>query len=178
MFLEPELHCYMSGVPHNMWVQFGLQMLQTKEYLVMMWEFQHSRRIIPLDGRPHQFPESVRQFQGEPVGHWEGDTLVIETRNQTNRTWFDTSGHYAPRDIHVIERLTMLNSNQIEYKATVTSPTEFTAPMQLEGIINRANTNDPDYMQMEFGCIEGNIDLEHYPETAGGPAKAVGARTK
>ena len=52
MFLEPELHCYMSGAPHNMWVQFGLQAIQTKDYLVFMWEFHHSRRIIPLDGRP------------------------------------------------------------------------------------------------------------------------------
>jgi hypothetical protein len=178
MFLEPELHCYMSGAPHNMWVQFGLQTIQTKDYLVFMWEFHHSRRIIPLDGRPHQLPETVRQFQGESVGHWEGDTLVIETRNQTNRTWFDTSGHYAPRDIHVIEWLTMINSNQIEYKATITSPTEFTQPMKLEGMINRAQTNDPTYEQMEFACIEGNIDLEHYPETAGGKAKNVGPRTQ
>jgi hypothetical protein len=176
MFLEPELHCYASGVPHNMWVQFGLQAIQTPQYLVLMWEFQHSRRIIPLDGRPHQFPDAVRQFQGETVGHWEGDTLVIETKNQTNRTWFDTSGHYAPRDIHVIERLTMLNSNQIRYEATVTSPSEFTQPMKLEGTINRANANDPSYEQMEFGCIEGNRDIEHYTEDKGGKAKNVGIR--
>jgi len=178
MFLEPELHCYASGVPHNMWVQFGLQTIQTKDYLVFMWEFHHDRRIIPLDGRPHQFPDTVRQFQGESVGHWEGDTLVIDTINQTHHTWFDTSGHFAPEDIHVVERLTMINSNQIEYKATVTSASQFTEPMMLEGTINRANMNDPSYMQMEFGCVEGNQDLQHYPESAGGKAKNVGARTQ
>jgi hypothetical protein len=178
MFLEPELHCYMSGAPHNMWVQFGLQTIQTKDYLVFMWEFHHDRRIIPIDGRPHQLPDTVRQFQGESAGKWEGDTLVIETKNQTHHTWFDTSGHFAPEDIHVVERLTMINSNQIEYKATVTSPTEFTQPMELEGMINRANANDPKYEQMEFACVEGNQDLQHYTQDKGGKAQNVGARTQ
>ena len=123
-------------------------------------------------------PDAVRQFQGEEVGRWEGDTLVIVTKNQTDRTWFDTSGRYAPKDIEVTERLTMLNANQIQYEATVTSPTEFTAPMKLAGTINRAETNNPSYEQMEFGCIEGNQDLEHYTEDKGGKAKNVGARTK
>jgi len=71
MFHEPELHCYMSGVPHNMWVQFGQQTLQTKDYVVFNWEFMHSRRIIPLDNRPHQITNpAVKLFQGESVGHW------------------------------------------------------------------------------------------------------------
>ena len=178
MYLEPELHCFMSGVPHNMWTQFGQQIFQTKDYLMIAWEFQHSRRIIPLDGRPHVLPDSVRQFQGEEVGHWEGDTLVVVTKNQTDRTWFDTSGRYAPKDIDVTERFTMINANQIQYEATVTSATEFTEPMKLAGVINRAETNNPTYEQMEFACIEGNQDLEHYTQDKGGKAKNVGARTK
>jgi hypothetical protein len=176
MYLEPELHCYLSGVPHNMWVQFGQQIFQNKDYLMITWEFQHSRRIIPLDARPHVLPANVRQFQGEEVGHWEGDTLVIVTKNQTDHTWFDTSGRYAPKDIEVTERLTMLNANQIQYEATITSA-EFTQPMKLAGVINRAETNNPTYEQMEFACIEGNQDLEHYTEDKGGKAKNVGARS-
>jgi hypothetical protein len=175
MFLEPELHCYPSGVPHNMWVQFGMQLVQNKDYVVMMWEFMHSRRIIPLDGRPLQFPPSVRQMQGESTGHWEGDTLVVTTKNQTNRTWFDTSGHYAPKDIDVVERFTMLNANQIQYEATITSATELTQPMKVMGTMARANANDPKYEQMEFGCIEGNQDLGHYTDDQGGGAKNKGA---
>ncbi|MEO8100338.1 MAG: hypothetical protein ABI811_21745 [Acidobacteriota bacterium] len=174
MFLEPELHCFMSGVPHNMWVQFNSQIVHTADNLVIMWEFMHSRRIIPTDGRPHQFPGQVRQFQGESSGKWEGDTLVVTTKNQTDHTWFDTSGHYAPKDIEVVERFTMINANQISYEATVTSPTELTQPMKLSGMISRANMNDPTYEQMEFACIEGNQDLSHYTETAGGKAKEIG----
>jgi hypothetical protein len=176
MFHEPELHCYMSGVPHNMWVQFGQQTLQTKDYVVFNWEFMHSRRIIPLDNRPHQITNpAVHLFQGESVGHWEGDTLVVDTTNQNDKTWFDTSGHYKPEDVHVVERFTMTDSNTIEYEATVTSA-EFTQPMVVKGRQTRANANDPNYEQMEFACIEGNADLQHYTEDKGGKAKNVGAR--
>lgn len=174
MFLEPELHCYPSGVPHNMWVQFGMQAIQNKDYIMFAWEFMHSRRIIPLDGRPHQFPPNVRQLQGESVGKWDGDTLVVTTKNQTNRTWLDTSGHYAPEDIDVVERFTMVNANTIEYEAVVTSSKEFTQPMKVAGTITRANANDPNYEQMEFACIEGNRDLSHYTDDVGGGAKNVG----
>jgi len=178
MFHEPELHCYMSGVPHNMWVQFGQQTLQTKDYIVFNWEFMHSRRIIPLDNRPHQITNpAVKLFQGESVGHWEGDTLVVDTTNQNDKTWFDTSGHYKPEDVHVVERFTMTDSNTIEYEANVTSA-EFTQPMVVKGRQTRANANDPNYEQMEFACIEGNADLQHYTEDKGGKAKNVGARTQ
>jgi len=178
MFHEPELHCFMSSVPHNMWVQFGQQNIQTKDYLVMNWEFMHSRRIIPLDNRPHQITSpAVHLFQGESVGHWEGDTLVVDTTNQNDKTWFDTSGHYKPEDVHVVERFTMTDSNTIEYEAEVTSA-EFTQPMKIKGRQTRANANNPDYEQMEFACIEGNADLQHYTEDKGGKAKNVGPRTQ
>ena len=72
MYHEPELHCFMSSVPHNMWVQFGQQTIQTKDYVVFTWEFMHSRRIIPLDNRPHQITNpNVHLFQGRirrPLG--------------------------------------------------------------------------------------------------------------
>ena len=178
MYHEPELHCFMSSVPHNMWVQFGQQTIQTKDYVVFNWEFMHSRRIIPLDNRPHQITSpAVKLFQGESVGHWEGDTLVVDTTNQNDKTWFDTSGHYKPEDVHVVERFTMTDSNTIEYEADITSA-EFTQPMKVKGRQTRANANDPNYEQMEFACIEGNQDVKHYTEDKGGKAKNVGARTQ
>src|SRR6185295_3788886 len=178
MYHEPVLHCFMSGVPHNMWVQFGQQTLQTKDYVVFTWEFMHSRRIIPLDNRPHQITSpAVKLFQGESVGHWESDTLVVDTTNQNDKTWFDTSGHYKPEDVHVVEHFTMTDTNTIEYEANVTSA-EFTQPMIVKGRQARAQTNDPNYEQMEFACIEGNEDVKHYTEDKGGKAKNVGARTQ
>ncbi len=70
----------------------------------------------------------------------------------------------------------MTDANTIHYEATVTSPTEFTQPMKLEGNMARANTGDPTYEQMEFGCVEGNQDVQHYTSDVGGGANNVGAR--
>ena len=74
---EPELHCYESGLPNQMYRQFGFQILQPSGYVVMNWEFMHAVRIIPTDNRPHVLPKSTKLFMGDSVGHWEGDTLVV-----------------------------------------------------------------------------------------------------
>ncbi len=177
MILEPSLHCFPGGVPHQTWMQFGAQYLQNKDYLLMTWEMNHDRRIIPLDGRPHQLPDSMRLFQGDSVGHWEGDTLVVHTTNQGAQTWFDAAGHYQPEDVDVVEYFTMTDANTIHYEATTTSA-EFTQPMKVVGTISRAETENASYEQMEWGCIEGNRDLGHYTEDVGGRAKNVGGRTQ
>src|SRR5579871_2959129 len=72
---EPELHCYQSGLPNQMYRQFGFQILQPPGYVVMNWEFMHAVRIIPTDNRPHVLPSGKKLFEGDSVGHWEGDTL-------------------------------------------------------------------------------------------------------
>jgi len=158
-------------------MQFGAQYLQNKDYLVIVWEMNHDRRIIPLDGRPHQLPDSVRLFQGESVGHWEGDTLVVHTTNQGAQNWFDTSGHYQPGDVDAVERFTMTDANTIRYESTTTSA-EFTQPMKVVGTISRAETENPSYEQMEWGCIEGNQDLVHYTRDVGGKAENAGGRAR
>jgi hypothetical protein len=77
---EPELHCYESGVPKQIYVQFGFQIFQPANYVVVTWEFMHAYRIIPTDGRAH-IPTDIKLFEGDSVGHWEGDTLVVDTTN-------------------------------------------------------------------------------------------------
>jgi hypothetical protein len=149
---EPELHCYQSGVPHQNFVQFGFQITQTPAYLVMAWEFMHSYRIIPTDGRPHIAPD-IHLFQGDPVGHWEGDALVIDTTNSNDKTWMDTSGNFKSEKVHVVERLTPVDANTINYEATIDDATMYTRPWTI--------------------CIEGNQDLYHYTEDVGGKNKVV-----
>jgi hypothetical protein len=173
---EPELHCFQSGVPHNMWVQFGFQIVQTPNYLVVLWEFMHSYRIIPTDNRPHISPD-IKLFQGDSVGHWESDTLVVDTTNHNNKTWMDTSANFKPETVHVVERFTMQDLNTINYEATMTDPSTYTQPWTVRGQFRRQNPKMPDgsrdYEQMEFACIEGNQDLGHYTEDKGGKAKQV-----
>jgi hypothetical protein len=170
---EPELHCYQSGVPHSESNQFGVQIIQTPGYFVQLSEFMHTVRIIPTDGRPHIDPKS-RLFQGDPVGHWEGDTLVVDTTNQNTKTWFDTSGNFKTEALHVTEKFTPQDANTIVYEVTVTDPNIYTQPWTARWNIgrNRQTTmsDGHPYEQMEFGCIEGNTDLEHYTQDKGGKA--------
>ena len=170
---EPELHCYQSGVPHSESNQFGVQIIQTPGYFVQLSEFMHTVRIIPADGRPHIDPK-IKLFQGDPVGHWEGDTLVVDTTNQNTKTWFDTSGNFKTEGVHVTEKFIPQDANTIVYEATITDPSIYTQPWTARWNItrNRQTTmsDGHPYEQMEFGCIEGNTDLEHYTEDKGGKA--------
>jgi hypothetical protein len=170
---EPELHCYQSGVPHSESNQFGVQILQTPGYFVQLSEFMHTVRIIPTDNRPH-IDSKVKLFQGDPVGHWEGDTLVVDTTNQDTRTWFDTSGNFKTDALHVTEKFIPQDANTIVYEATITDPNIYTQPWTARWNIgrNRGTTmsDGHPYEQMEFGCIEGNEDLQHYTQDKGGKA--------
>ena len=173
---EPELHCFQGGVPHQMWVQFGFQIVQDPKHVVMLWEFMHSVRIIPTDGRPH-IPSDIHLFQGDSVGHWEGDTLVVETTNHNDKSWFDYSGNFKPQTVHVLERFIPKDNNNILHEATMTDNANFTQPWKTEVNLTRQTGRFPDgtrdYEQMEFACIEGNRDLDHYTEDKGGKAKNV-----
>jgi hypothetical protein len=166
---EPELHCFMSGVPHVMYVQFGFQIIQSPGYFTMAWEFMNAFRIIPTDGRPH-IRAPIKLFQGDSIGRWEGDTLVVDTTNQNDRTWLDTAGNIHSDAIHVVERLTLADTNTIRYEATIEDPKAYTRPWKVTETFRRIAV--PDYEQYEFACIEGNRDLQHYTEQAGGKAKS------
>jgi hypothetical protein len=170
---EPELHCYQSGIPHSESNQFGVQIIQTPGYFVQLSEFMHTVRIIPTDNRAH-IDAKYKLFQGDPVGHWDGDTLVVDTTNQDTRTWFDTSGNFKTDALHVTEKFIPQDANTIVYEATITDPNIYTQPWTARWNIgrNRQTTmsDGHPYEQMEFGCIEGNTDLEHYTEDKGGKA--------
>jgi hypothetical protein len=173
---EPELHCYQSGVPHSESNQFGVQIIQTPTHFVQLSEFMHTVRIIPTDSRPH-IDSKIRLFQGDPVGHWDGDTLVVDTTNQNTKTWFDTSGNFKTEALKVTERFIPQDANTIVYEATITDPEIYTQPWTARWNINRNRTatmsDGHPYEQMEFGCIEGNTDLEHYTEDKGGKKPLV-----
>lgn len=154
---ESDAHCYSSGIPHMMEAQMGFQILQPPGYVVMLWEYMHNFRIIPTDNRPHTLPASVHLFRGDSVGHWEGDTLVVDVTNQNARTWFDIAANFHSDQIHVVERITPLTENQIRYEATIEDPKVYTRPWKIQFMINRNLT--PNYRQMEFACWEGEQDI-------------------
>ncbi len=170
MFDETEAHCFQSGVPHTAYQQFGYQIQQTPQYVAFMPEYAHSYRVIPTDNRKH-IPGDIKLFMGDGVGHWEGDTLVVETTNQNGVVWLDMEANFTTDQIHVVERLTMKDLNRIDYEAVITDPSIYTRPFKIAGNLGRHD--DPNYELMEFACHEGNIDLDHYTEGEGGRAKAA-----
>jgi hypothetical protein len=174
---EPELHCYQSGVPHSESNRFGTQIIQTPGYFVQLSEFMHTVRIIPTDGRPH-IDAKYKLFQGDPVGHWEGDTLVVDTTNQNDKTWFDTAGNFKTTALHITEKFIPQDANTIVYEATMHDPTIYTQDWTARWNIPRNLNTRPDsaghaFQLMEFACIEGNQDVDHYTDDKGGKAKQV-----
>jgi hypothetical protein len=141
----------------------------------MAWDFMNAFRIIPTDGRPH-IPAPVKLFQGDSVGRWENGVLVIDTTNQNDRTWLDTAGNIHSDAIHVVERLTLADANTIRYEATIEDPDSYTQPWKVTETFRRIVQKD--YEQLEFACIEGNRDLQHYTEKTGGSATSQSPRTQ
>jgi hypothetical protein len=103
------------------------QIVQTRDAIMILVEMVHDVRYIHMDGRPH-LPSNVRQWMGDSIGHWEGDTLVVDTTNFTDKTRFRGSGE----NLHVVERFTRVDPGTILYKVTIDDPTTFTKPWTLE----------------------------------------------
>ena len=169
---EPELHCYQSGVPSHMWRQgyagAGLLIQQTLEHIVFTTEFMGSYRIVPLDNRPH-IAQNIKLFMGDGVGHWEGDTLVIETTNNNAITWLDNDGDRHSDALKVVERFTLTDANNGTWEATFTDPKAYAQPWKITAPMAR-NTNANAEL-LEFACVEGNEDNAKYTESVGGKAK-------
>jgi hypothetical protein len=125
------------------------QILQTPEHVVVLSEMMHDARIIPVNSRPH-LPANVRQLFGDPVGHWEGDTLVVETTNFTDKTNFRGAGE----NMRLTERFTRVDQDTLLYQFTVDDPQSFAKPWS--GEIPMKKVPGP---ILEYACHEGNYSL-------------------
>jgi len=124
----------------------NVQLLQTRDHVAILNEMIHDLRIIPMDGRP-RVGQSIHQWMGDSRGHWEGSTLVIDTTNFTEERNFRGSGEH----MHLVERLTRVDADTIDYQFTVTDPTTWPRPWTAAFPLTK--THDPVY---EFACHEGN----------------------
>ena len=140
-----------SGYNNNM------QLFQTADHVVILNEMVHDLRFVPLDGRP-QLPESIRQWAGSSRGHWEGDTLVVETTNMTDKTGsFDPSATTAigtGLTVTLTERFTRVDDDTLLYEYTVDDPVIFTRPFTVAVPMRRS-----DEPMFEYACHEGNYGL-------------------
>jgi hypothetical protein len=126
-----------------------LQIIQTRDHVVVYRELATSPRIIPLDGRPHP-PQTVRLWNGDSRGRWEGNTLVVETTNFNDKTAFQG----ASEKMRVIERFTRVGADRIDYRFTVEDATTWTRPWSAE--LPMLKTEGPLF---EYACHEGNYGM-------------------
>jgi hypothetical protein len=139
----------------------GNQILQEPGLVIIRNEMIHEARIIPLDGRPHLSP-AIRQYMGDSRGHWEGNTLVIETTNFTDQDAIGSNGAGYPgdpghhsADLKLTERLTRIDADTLNYQATVDDPKTWTRSWT---ILIQLKRND-NYQLLEYACHEGNIAM-------------------
>jgi hypothetical protein len=133
-----------------------VQIVQTHDYVMLHNEMVHTARIIPLDGRPHP-PQAVKSWSGDSRGRWEGDTLVVETKNFNENTWNQFSGWSWAVDgnLSLVERFSVVDADKVLYQFTVTDPTTWTRPWTASVPLRR--TTD---LMFEYACHEGNEGME------------------
>ena len=142
--------CITRGLPDVMLptaYNNNFQILQGPDSVAIVAEMIHDARVIPLDGRPHT---SIRQWMGESRGHWEGDTLVVDTTNFTDETSFRGSG----AGLHIVERFRRMDADTLDYRLTVDDPATFTRPWTVDLPSRRI-----DGVMYEYACHEGNYAM-------------------
>ena len=135
----------------------GNEIVQAPGYVVIRNEMIHESRIVPLDGRPH-LNSGLHLWMGDSRGHWEGDTLIIETRNLTDRTGISQGGNNPHSDQLVItERFRLIDANTLQYEATLNDPQTWTKPWTISFPWKR----DSNYLMFEYSCHEGNYAMRN-----------------
>jgi hypothetical protein len=136
----------------------GNEIVQSPGFVALRNEMIHETRIIPLDGRP-RLASRVRQYMGESRGHWEGDTLVVDTTNVTDLTGVGANGRaiFHSPSLHLIERFTRVDADTIQYELTIDDPEMWTRPWTMAFPLKR----EPGYGMFEYACHEGNYGLRN-----------------
>ena len=161
--------CLTRGVPEGMLpgpYNSNMQLIQTPGYVVIFTEMIHDARVIPIDGRPHASPD-IRKWMGDSRGHWEGNTLVVDTTNFSDKTSFRGSG----ANLHLVERFTRVDADTLEYRFTADDPTTWTRPWTVAFPMIR--TEGPIY---EYACHEGNYGLPNILSAARVAEREAGSR--
>jgi len=146
---DPELRCYMPGVPRAMYLPYPFQIIQGTNKVMMIFEFANAQRTINLD---EVAPYPADAFMGHSVGRWEGDTLIVEVTNFTPFTWFDRAGNFHSDGLRLTERYTPLSRDALQYEATIDDPKVFTRPWTIRLPLYRRL--EPDAQIMDFRCME------------------------
>jgi hypothetical protein len=174
-YLDPDTgeRCLTDGVTAMMWQGPNgghNRIVQSPGYVTILHEEYRDRRIIPVDGRPHG---NIRQWFGDAVGHWEGNTLVVDTTNFLDRTHYEWANLWTrpSETLHLVERFTRSSPDTVEYTITIEDPATFTQPWTAVIPISRLADDTQIY---EYACHEGNYAMANLLSGARSDARKNG----
>jgi hypothetical protein len=147
--LDPEVKCYMGGVPRSTYMPYPFQIIQSKDTVMMAYEYAGAVRVINM-GQPTEAPTD--SWMGWSNGHWEGETLVVDVTGLNDQTWFDRAGNYHSDALHVVERFTPRSADTLMYEATIEDKNVFTRPWKISMPLYRRVEKNAQIM--EYKCPE------------------------
>ncbi|HSG66628.1 MAG TPA: hypothetical protein VLD39_16590 [Gammaproteobacteria bacterium] len=146
---DPELKCWMPGVPRSMYMPYPLQIVQTPEFLLFAHEFNGTARIVRMNWE-EESPVDDTFFMGWSRAHWDGDTLVIDVTGLNEDNWLDRAGNFHSAAVHIVERLTLVSPYHLMYEATIDDPAVYTRPWKIRFPLYRRVEESA--RLMEFKC--------------------------
>lgn len=154
MALDPEVKCYLPGVPRATYQPFPFQILQGTDHIMIVHEFAGAVRTVYMTDHTEAPADS---WMGWSNGTWEGETLVIDTTGFNGNTWFDRAGNFHSENLHVVERITPRSPETLTYEVTIEDPTVFTRPWTMTMPLYRRV--EPNLQLTEFRCVEYSEEL-------------------
>ena len=146
---DPEIRCYLPGVPRATYMPFPFQIFQNEKSIFIAYEYAGATRDIFLEELE---PAQTDSWMGQSVGRWDGDTFVVDVTGFNDQTWFDRAGTHHSSQLHVVERYTLIGLNHIQYEASIEDPQVFTRPWKISMPLYRRI--EPDVRLMDFKCVE------------------------
>jgi hypothetical protein len=148
-------YCQPWGYTRAWQTEYPVELMQTPERLAILWESNNVFHVVPTDGRDHAKNQDP-SWLGNSIGHYEGDTLVIDTNNFNGKTWIDTAQHPSSEQLHIVERIHFLDTDHLAYEVTWEDQKAYTKPIKNNRVFARMK---PGSEIMEWWCMENNRDL-------------------
>ena len=152
--LDPTVKCYLPGVPRSTYMPFPFQIIQSQKHVMLVHEYAGAVRTIYMADQTEAPADS---WMGWSNGHWEGETLVVDTTGFNDQSWFDRAGNFHSDALHVVERFTARSADTLDYEATIEDAKVFTRPWKMSMPLYRRVEKNAQLM--EFRCVEFVEDL-------------------
>ena len=147
--LDPEVKCYLPGVPRAAYMPYPFQIVQSQKDVLIAYTYDSATRVI-FTTKHHD--AELDTWMGTSNGKWEDNTFVVDVTGFNGRAWLDRSGNFATDSLHVVERYSMLDANTLNYEATIEDPAVFTRPWKINFPLYRHREKNA--RLLEFKCVE------------------------